>query len=91
VRTQALRTAQHLLRIGEQSAAGVVQLRRTLAAVEQRDAKRRFERLNRLADRRLDTPKPPRGRGKTSLLSYRDEYAKLVSVSRSSMAIHQVN
>ena len=72
-RLEGLGPVDHAARVLEDDAAGVIQLRYLAVPLEQRRAERRFQRLDRLADRRLDAPQPTGGSRKTTGLDDRDQ------------------
>ena len=77
-RLERLGTAQQVARIVEHHAAGIVELRHLAGAVEERHAEAHFERLDGLADRRLDPPEPARGGRETAGFRHRFECPELV-------------
>ena len=64
--------------VDKESASGLAELWSALAAIEERDAERRLERLHGLAYGRLDTAKPPRGGGEAAGIGHRKEDAQLI-------------
>ena len=69
-------------RVADQRFSRVGQLRRLAGAIEQGEPKRRLERLDRLADRRLDPAELSRSGRKASCVGDRDENAHLVKRQR---------
>src|SRR6185437_1726353 len=69
-------------RVADQRPPGIGQLRRLAGAVEQAEAECRLERLDRLADRRLDPPELSRRGGKASGIGDSDQNPHLVERER---------
>ena len=81
-RADGLRPGDERPRVADQRLSRVGQPRRLAGSIEQGDAERRLERLNRLADRRLDPAELSRSGRKAPSVGDGDENAHLVERER---------